>query len=332
MGWGRVDDDLHSHLKAIKAGLEAMGLWSMCLSWTSKHLTDGLIPQEVAESVRGFKQELADRLVDVRLWERAEGGYQMHDFHDCNPTAAEQVEKRDAWREKKQRQRGQKRASRVDSPGESRVVSPGDTRADRGGTPQGNPPGSPGSGMGSSSPGSSPLPDQLPDLPPVVGTTRARSPAPSIERLPPYQALAALYVSAAGSLGLGDVVPVFPALDGLPGALPQNLEATWTAALTSYQAEFKLPGAELLDRLERAGRYVKAGGMSWMRPSGVVSLAGILAPRQEWFRRMMGDSADWKGGPVQTGAPRKGERRSLTSPESEDEWRELLGGAGDERR
>ena len=105
MGWGRIDDDLHSHPKAIRAGLEAMGLWALCLSWTSKHLTDGFIPQEVAEGIRGFKQSLADQLVAVGLWRVTAGGYQMHDFHDCNPEAAVQIAKRAEWRGKKQRQR-----------------------------------------------------------------------------------------------------------------------------------------------------------------------------------------------------------------------------------
>jgi hypothetical protein len=44
-----VDDKLHSHRKAIRAGVAAMGLWVLAGSWASDHGTDGFVPDYVAE-------------------------------------------------------------------------------------------------------------------------------------------------------------------------------------------------------------------------------------------------------------------------------------------
>lgn len=35
--WFRVDDKLHTHEKALLAGVPAMGLWVMCGSWCASH-------------------------------------------------------------------------------------------------------------------------------------------------------------------------------------------------------------------------------------------------------------------------------------------------------
>lgn len=47
MSWGRVDDKLHSHPKVLRAGLEAMGLWVICMSYCKDHpKTNGVVPKE----------------------------------------------------------------------------------------------------------------------------------------------------------------------------------------------------------------------------------------------------------------------------------------------
>ena len=42
MSWAKVDDRLHAHIKATRAG-EAMALWVLALSWSVAYLTDGLV-------------------------------------------------------------------------------------------------------------------------------------------------------------------------------------------------------------------------------------------------------------------------------------------------
>lgn len=90
MTWGKVDDKLHSHPKAEDAGLEAMGLWVMALSYSVAYLTDGLITRARVSRLAGERGEyLAGLLVDAGLWEvRQDGGWQFHDWADYQPTRA----------------------------------------------------------------------------------------------------------------------------------------------------------------------------------------------------------------------------------------------------
>jgi len=88
----RVDDMLHSHPKARRAGLSAMGLWSLCGSYGMSYKQDGFVPEWF---VLGFPngKRLATTLVSVGLWENAtrdgEEGFQFHDWLDWQPSADE---------------------------------------------------------------------------------------------------------------------------------------------------------------------------------------------------------------------------------------------------
>lgn len=89
MTWFKVDDSLHSHPKARRAGLAAMGLWALSGSHASQYLTDGFVPDWfVASWPRG--RQLAARLVDADLWRAAERdglpGWQFHEWDERNPS------------------------------------------------------------------------------------------------------------------------------------------------------------------------------------------------------------------------------------------------------
>ena len=87
MPWFRVDDSLDTHHKAIAAGNEALGLWVRCGAYAARHLTDGFIPESIA--LLYGSRALADTLVAAKLWRRAKGGWQMHDYLDRNPSREE---------------------------------------------------------------------------------------------------------------------------------------------------------------------------------------------------------------------------------------------------
>ena len=53
MSWAKIDDRLHSHTKVRKAGLEAMGLWVLCLSHCAAQLTDGFVDMVDIETTDG---------------------------------------------------------------------------------------------------------------------------------------------------------------------------------------------------------------------------------------------------------------------------------------
>jgi hypothetical protein len=84
MPWFPVDDSFHSHPKQMAASLAAIGLWSVAGSWSSKHLTDGFVPDHMVSSLSRGQVELAKELVTAGLWTRTRGGYRFHQWHADN--------------------------------------------------------------------------------------------------------------------------------------------------------------------------------------------------------------------------------------------------------
>jgi hypothetical protein len=103
--WSRLDDGLLDHRKVFIAGDllgkdgpgMVLGMVSLGLMWTNKHLTDGHLPLSVVKKWPHFDQpiKVADALVKAGLWEKADGGFVIHDFHDHNFTAKRVQENRE---------------------------------------------------------------------------------------------------------------------------------------------------------------------------------------------------------------------------------------------
>lgn len=85
MPWFRVDDTLAFHAKTLAAGNAAMGLWVRAGSWSMQQLTDGFIPDHVAQSL-GTRGE-ARRLVQAGLWDDMPSGYAFHQWEGRQPSA-----------------------------------------------------------------------------------------------------------------------------------------------------------------------------------------------------------------------------------------------------
>jgi hypothetical protein len=108
--WNKIDDKLHTHRKARKAGMEAIGLWVLCLSYCGDQLTDGFVPAWYVRTWAPRKGiALADRLVAAGLWERAaqdgDKGWLFHDYLKHNPSREDVLAKREAERLRKAEQR-----------------------------------------------------------------------------------------------------------------------------------------------------------------------------------------------------------------------------------
>lgn len=106
MTWVRIDDGFLTHPKVLKAGLHGRALWLAALVWSARERTDGLIgPYMLAPLAALADIEVADvgavaeRLVEVGLFEPDEGGYRIHDYLDYNPSAGEVDEMRKATSE-----------------------------------------------------------------------------------------------------------------------------------------------------------------------------------------------------------------------------------------
>lgn len=98
MSWLAICDRAPMHAKVVFVGNEAYGAWTRMTAWSAGEGLDGFIPDHMAIMFAG-KQKVLDKLCTPPpgwksphgLLERVAGGYQAHDFHDYNPTAAEQA-------------------------------------------------------------------------------------------------------------------------------------------------------------------------------------------------------------------------------------------------
>ena len=96
MSWFKVDDKLHDHRKARKAGKSAMGVWVLAGSWSMDNDTDGFVPADVL--ARWGTLADAKRLIEAGLWRegthKGEQGWRFHDWSRFQPSAAVTAAKR----------------------------------------------------------------------------------------------------------------------------------------------------------------------------------------------------------------------------------------------
>lgn len=117
MAWFKVDDQLHGHPKPRKAGLAAMGLWSLAGSHCAAYKSDGFVPTWYIDSwPRG--RRLASELITAGLWQPAEHnglpGYRFHDWDDYQPTADEIERDREASRIRQKNRRERLRQKSIE--------------------------------------------------------------------------------------------------------------------------------------------------------------------------------------------------------------------------
>lgn len=91
MAWARIDDKFLDNPKVRKAGKEATYLYVSGLVYSSSQLTEGFVSDDALGLVayKGFiknEQTHAATLVECGLWDRVEGGWQIHDYLEYNPT------------------------------------------------------------------------------------------------------------------------------------------------------------------------------------------------------------------------------------------------------
>ncbi|GAA1337217.1 hypothetical protein [Arthrobacter roseus] len=98
MPWFKVDDQFAFNAKVMAAGNEAVGLWVRAGSWSAAQLTDGFIPDHMANAMaNGMAKECGvDALVNAGLWNRIDGGYRFHDWDEFQPSAEDEKKKRKA--------------------------------------------------------------------------------------------------------------------------------------------------------------------------------------------------------------------------------------------
>jgi hypothetical protein len=99
-----MDDGMLDHPKWIRAlrdgGSDALHLWLRLSAWSSRHLTDGVIPADVVDEIPGprgakLRAKAQQALVNALLIERqSNGDLLLHDYLEYNPSRAEVLAER----------------------------------------------------------------------------------------------------------------------------------------------------------------------------------------------------------------------------------------------
>lgn len=141
MPWFKVDDGLHAHMKAARAGVDAMGLWVLAGSWCADQLTDGFVPDYIAVRLDPKAKAHAAKLVAAGFWYQTERGgdrgWQFHDWEVHQPAAKETLAKREEAKDRMQRLRERRKSERSkNGTNGSQTVRANDAGTFEGGSPE----------------------------------------------------------------------------------------------------------------------------------------------------------------------------------------------------
>lgn len=103
MPWLRIDDGMVEHLKVASLSDAAFRVHVEALSFCARNLTDGHIPEAIAKN-RGWSRK-ARELIRAGLWHAVEGGHEIHDYLEYNPSREQVEAERKAARERMNRLR-----------------------------------------------------------------------------------------------------------------------------------------------------------------------------------------------------------------------------------
>lgn len=118
MPWFLVDDRFNSHpviLRILATKPEALGLWTAAGAWSSAHLTNGVVRDDVLPQLFPDAAILAKALVTARAWKRVRGGYEFIQEGVCKIPSSTAVENERKAAAERQRRRRQAMSSRRDS-------------------------------------------------------------------------------------------------------------------------------------------------------------------------------------------------------------------------
>src|SRR3989442_1137875 len=94
--WVKLDDSFAEHPKILALSDAAFRLHVRALCYCGRYLTDGLIPRSFVGGSRAWRELLAAGLWDTH----AEGGWQIHDWLDYQPTRDAVTQRRETDRER----------------------------------------------------------------------------------------------------------------------------------------------------------------------------------------------------------------------------------------
>ncbi len=96
MTWLRIDDGFARHPKVVQLARSERWTWLEILCYCAHYKTNGHVLANVREVVPSAKTTLVEKLVSVRLLDKTEDGWKVHDWDDYNPsdpTAADRAKR-----------------------------------------------------------------------------------------------------------------------------------------------------------------------------------------------------------------------------------------------
>ena len=98
MSWAKIDDGFSDHPKVVGCSLQAIGLWTLCISWASGRKTGGVIPLALPQRFGDRTGRATQELLRCGLWERSGDDIVIHDFGKYGPPADLSAKRAEAGR------------------------------------------------------------------------------------------------------------------------------------------------------------------------------------------------------------------------------------------
>jgi hypothetical protein len=102
--WVKLEDDFSENPKIACLSDSALALWVTGLAYSNRNLTDGFIPHQVGlgqlRYCEGNAVPSIRELETAGLWDAVPGGWDIHDFHDYQPTRDAVLAERAAARDR----------------------------------------------------------------------------------------------------------------------------------------------------------------------------------------------------------------------------------------
>jgi hypothetical protein len=116
MGWVKIDDNFANHPKVLKAGPLGIAMQVAALCYCNHYLTDGFIPASAVPGLLNLNglgmrmwagelmgggedatwEFIVEDLLNAGLWHEIDGGYQIHDYLDYQPSKEKVIADRNA--------------------------------------------------------------------------------------------------------------------------------------------------------------------------------------------------------------------------------------------
>ena len=106
MTWTKLDENFDQHPKVVAAGLLAELMHIHALIYCNRHLTNGFVSEyvigrlldrdQLADLSGDTPKTFAEVLVEIGLWDKVPGGYEIHDYLEYQPSRAAVLALREA--------------------------------------------------------------------------------------------------------------------------------------------------------------------------------------------------------------------------------------------